>query len=137
MARPGPYLITRVYERHCRKGGMEERAMEHCRSLTILEPRALCPVFMFNNQVFDVSRATSRQSVSCLECNRPLFSLCSSRSPFFSSLSHLHVASSALAQSLTSTKSKSRRRLRMAGMWGQVLMRRWEERCYQMRDMAR
>jgi hypothetical protein len=77
-ANTGPYLITRVYENHCRAGsearggwgvggaggGMEQ----HCKSLTVLEPRALCPVFMFNNQ---------------------------------------------------------------------VLMHRWEERCYQMRDIAR
>ena len=50
----GPYLITRVYERHCRRQGGKEaalHAMDHCRSLTVLEPRALCPVFMFNNQV--------------------------------------------------------------------------------------
>jgi hypothetical protein len=55
-ANTGPYLITRVYENRCRAGsdaweyasGGEE---DYCKSLTVLEPRALCPVFMFNNQV--------------------------------------------------------------------------------------
>jgi hypothetical protein len=60
----GPYLITRVYERHCRQGGKETtlHAMDHCKSLTVLEPRALCPVFMFNNQVRLMPSLDVRQS---------------------------------------------------------------------------
>ena len=57
-ANTGPYLITRVYERQCREGTNELGELRdpgtlsaHCQSLTVLEPRALCPVFMFNNHV--------------------------------------------------------------------------------------
>jgi len=150
-ANTGPYLITRVYERHCRKGGGEERALEHCRSLTILEPRALCPVFMFNNQVLDVGMQppqpppTSR-AVS-LTCSLPSLSGASSllslrTSSLFSPLPSSLSLSPAFCEfglgAISCAHSRSlRRRLRMAGMWVQVLMRRWEERCYQMRDMAR
>ena len=84
-ANTGPYLVTRVYEQLCRGGRLGQKGVG-CESLTVLEPRALCPVCMFNLAVltrrweercYQVRAAAPRCTAvchtrCCLTCERTL-----------------------------------------------------------------